>query len=137
MRQVVPVRSADVDTIWDQVRPYIAAALARGRSTHTEDDVRKRCRERDAQLWLGIDDGLKAVAVTEICVYPQKKIARVWIFAAEDAPSWIENDLGHIKAWARAEGCSELEMSGRLGWRRRLPGWGVREVLMTKELGNG
>lgn len=135
MKQALPVRSSDVDTIWDQVEPYIAAALARGRGTHTTEDVRKRCRERDAQLWIGIDDGLAAVMVTEVCVYPRRKVARVWIFAAIDAPSWIENDFGHLEAWAKAEGCSEIEMSGRLGWRKRLPGWDVREVLMTKELG--
>ena len=100
--------------------------------------MRRACKQQGepyAQLWIGIDDGLKAVAVTQICVYPRRKVARVWIFAAEDAPSWIAGDLMHIEAWAKAEGCSEIEMSGRLGWRKRLPGWGVREVLMTKELG--
>lgn len=88
-------------------------------------------------MWLGLDDGLAAVAVTEIALHVNHKVARVWIFAAIDAPSWIANDLEYIEAWAKAEGCTELEMSGRLGWQRRLPGWRAREVVMTKELQDG
>jgi len=73
--------------------------------------------------------------VTEIALYPRRKVCRVWLFAAVDAPAWIAGRLENIEAWAKAEGCSEIEMSGRLGWRKRLPGWAVREVMMTKELG--
>lgn len=137
-RLALPVRSADVETSWKQVEPFIDAALARGGYRHSLDEVRTKCRDRDAQLWVGLGpSGLEAVAVTEIAAYPGAKVARVWIFSATDAPDWIANHLGAIEEWARAEGCEQLEMSGRLGWQRRLPGWSAREIIMTKELGNG
>jgi hypothetical protein len=134
-RQVLPVRSADIDGVWSQVESYIARALAEGGHRHSAEDVRRRCRERDAHLWLGVGiDGLEMVAVTEIQLWPGFKVARIWLLAGENIEAWIADGLPTLEAWARAEGCREIEEDGRGGWARRLPGWSVARVIMRKGL---
>ena len=138
MRQALPVRACDVDAAWPQVLGLIEQALSKGDGGHSSDDVKTACKSGEAQLWCGVGPaGLEMVAVTEIRKQPRIKTMRVWLLAGSDAPGWIVDRLSAIEEWARNAGCSRLDMLGRKGWLRRLPGWSHSHVVMSKEIAHG
>ena len=135
IRQALPVKACDVDAAWPQVLGLIETALSKSDGGHTAEDVRKACLLGDAQLWCGIERGAIAIImVTEIRKQPRLKAMRIWLMAGSDAAQWIAARSAAIEEWAAKSGCSRLEMVGRKGWLRRLPGWSPTNVVMSKEL---
>ena len=72
--------------------------------------------------------------VTEIVVYPQKKVLNVFLGGGE-----LDEILGmhaDVIAWAKGQGCEAITISGREGWKRALKshGWKPLHVTMTKEI---
>ena len=75
----------------------------------------------------------KGCIVTEIVVYPKKKVLNVFLGGGE-----LEQILdmhGDVIAWAKAQGCSALTMSGRTGWKKPLKahGWKAQHASYVKE----
>lgn len=137
-RQALPVRACDVDAAWPQVLGLIERALAESDGGHSAEDVRDACKAGDAQLWCGFgSDGLELIMVTEIRRRPRLKAMRIWLMAGSDAPEWIAERSAAIEEWAASAGCSRLEMVGRKGWLKRLPGWDRLNVVMSKEIAHG
>lgn len=135
MKQAVPVRSSDVGTIWDQVEHLLVDALEKSGRYHGLEDVRRRCLEKEATLWIGTDDGkIESVAVTEIHTGIEFKVPRIWLWAGADGGAWIASHLASLETWARHEGGSFIETECRPGLQRKLPGWKVVRVVLRKDL---
>lgn len=103
----------------DECRPWIEAALERSGGTHTFEDVKTAIEQGLMQLW----PTPGGCIVTEIIDYPRKRVLNVFLGSGE-----LEQILdmhASVEAWARAQGCVSLVMSGRWGWKRVLPkhGW--------------
>lgn len=84
------------------------------------------------QFWLIWADDYAGAIVTAIEVHPTHKALR--IIAAGGDGSTTESAIETLEAFARAEGCTELRMWGRKGWKRKLRGWRLTHVAMVKEL---
>jgi hypothetical protein len=56
------------------------------------------------------------------------------VFLAGDGLGICRSGIGLIEAWARARGCAGVEIEGRAGWQRVLPGYARDDVILRKEL---
>jgi len=89
------------------------------------------------QLWIIWDDvaqGPKAVFGTEI----YRELSDLWIcgvrfLTGEDSGRWLYL-VDQLEAWARANGCSRLDIVARKGWAKKLPDYKLTHVLLEKDL---
>jgi len=110
-------------------RGWIQSALKKGGDTHSFIDIVDGVISGHMQLWMG-ESGC---AVTEILVYPNKKILHVFL-AGGDQGHGIEQitDMhDDAVAWAKAQGCQGMSISGRKGWKKILESRGWRQQFTT------
>lgn len=93
---------------------------------------------RNWQLWLGIDPEAyaRALAVTEIVVYPRRKICRV-VFAQAEEMRFISELLDDLAAWAMGLQCTGMEAWCRPGMAKELTkkhGFDDRYRVVVKDL---
>ena len=108
-------------------RKWIEDALAYSGGTHTFDDIAKGIKTGHMQLW----PTEKACAVTEIVVYPQKKVLHVFLAAGDLGQ--ITDAIDAVAAWGIQQGCESLTMNGRHGWKRVLDKKGWKPVMTVME----
>lgn len=121
-----------LDHMKDEVsrcRPWIEAALEYSGGTHSFLDVVEGLCAGTMQLW----PADKGCIVTEIVVYPKKKVLNIFLGGGE-----LEQILDmheNVIDWAKAQGCSALTMTGRFGWKKPLAkhGWKPLHSSYVKE----
>ena len=131
MNQAVDIDVVQED-VFDQLercRGWIESALAYSGGTHDFFDVVRGVMSGHMQLWAG-EEGC---AVTEISVYPKKKILNVFL-AGGKMDQILDFEESAI-AFAKLNGCSALTLSGRKGWSRvhRDRGWKDHHLMMIRE----
>ena len=118
-----------MDNELERCKPWIEAALEYSGGTHDFDDIVDGLRRGVLQLW----PTPKGCIVTDIVVYPRKKVLNVFLGGGE-----LEQILDmheDVIAWAKAQGCLALSMSGRFGWKKplELHGWKQQHASYVKE----
>lgn len=113
---------------WDRCRYWLDAALD---GTHTIEDVRAEIENGTAQFW----PMPKSAAVTLVQDYPRGRVLRVWL-AGGDLED-LRKHLVVLDNYGREQGCCAIELEGRKGWERVLPGYRATRVVMRKEIDNG
>lgn len=114
----------------ERCRPWIEAALEYSGGTHSFEDVAKGILEGNMQLW----PTPRGCIVTEIVVYPKKKVLNVFLGGGElDQLLDMHND---VTAWAKSYGCEALSITGRFGWKKPLKahGWKPLHASFQKEI---
>jgi len=111
-----------------QIREWINDALEYSAGTHTFDDVLDGIRAGRMQLW----PAERGCAVTEIVVYPQKKVLHVFLAAGE--MDQLFDMIDEAAEWGRRQGCTSMSLAGRLGWQRAMKplGWEAKMVVMER-----
>lgn len=118
--------------LFDQLtycREWLEAALSHGDQAHTFDDIAAGVLTGRYRLWVSP----KGCAVTEIQVYPRKKVLNIFLAGGDmDA---IKGFAPACDEYARNMGCSDLVLTGRKGWVRAAPeGWQVSHTTMKRSL---
>ena len=111
-------------------RAWIEAALEYSGDTHSFDDVAEALASGKMQLW----PAPKGCIVTEIVVYPRKKVLNVFLGAGElDQLMDMHKD---VIAWSKAQGCEAVTITGRYGWKKPLTkhGWKPLHASYVKEI---
>lgn len=110
-------------------REWIQAALDEGGNTHNFINVVEGVLSGKMQLW----SGEKGCAVTEIAVYPNKKVLHV--FLAGGNLEQITDMMDSAVEWGKAQDCVGMTLSGRKGWIKILKkhGWSESLVVLAKE----
>ena len=108
-------------------RDWIEDALEYSGGTHTFDDVVRSVMEGRMQLW----PGPRGCAVTEIVVYPKKKVLHVFLAGGE--MDQIIDMIDSAVEWSRGQGCSSMTLAGRHGWKRVLDQYGFKPVMTVLE----
>lgn len=111
-------------------RSWIEAALEYSGDTHSFDDVAEALASGKMQLW----PAPKGCIVTEIVVYPRKKVLNVFLGAGElDQLMDMHKD---VIAWSKAQGCVAVTITGRHGWKKPLTkhGWKPLHASYVKEI---
>ncbi len=118
-----------MDNEISRCRKWIEAALEYSGGTHDFEDIVAGLHRGVLQLW----PTPKGCIVTEIVVYPKKKVLNVFLGGGE-----LEQILdmhSDVIAWAKAQGCAALTMTGRFGWKKPLKahGWKAQHASYVKE----
>ena len=106
----------------ERCKPWIEAALEYSGGTHDFIDVAEGIYKGTMQLW----PTPKGCIVTEIVVYPRKRMLNVFLGGGE-----LEQILDMHKdviQWAKAPGCTALTMTGRGGWKKTLANHGWKQL---------
>jgi hypothetical protein len=107
----------------DYCRKWIEDALEYSGGTHTFEDVKERILNGQLQLW----PAERGCAVTEIVVYPRKKVLHVFLAGGE--MDQIVDMIDSATAWSKQQGCSSMTIAGRHGWARVLGKYGYKPVM--------
>ena len=129
-------KAVDIDVVQEDVfeqlercRGWIESALAYSGGTHDFFDIVRGVMSGHMQLWAG-EEGC---AVTEITVYPKRKILHV--FLAGGKMQQILDFEESAEQFAKLNGCNALSLAGRKGWLKvhKDRGWKEAHVTMIKE----
>jgi len=113
----------------ERCKPWIEAALEYSGGTHDFIDIAEGIYKGTLQLW----PSPKGCIVTEIVVYPRKRMLNVFLGGGElDQILDMHQD---VIQWAKAQGCTALTMTGRAGWKKPLAkhGWQQLHSSYVKE----
>jgi hypothetical protein len=107
----------NLEFVWEEVAPLIKEVEHPG---FTLDDVYKAIMHRNFQLWIVLDEEHRLIAalITEILVYPQLRSMRIVFGAGARAKDWLPKLSELVFPWAKAHGCSYVEIEGRPGWQK-------------------
>ena len=131
------VGSDVIDEVWQGCLPLLMRLRDRDENRRTPEEWRELIECGQRQLWVAITGGrIVALALTSIELGRNLRRLVIRGVAGEDMESWLGPGLHAIEAWARAEGCNDVEINGRPGWRRALWRLGYRPafVISRKEL---
>ena len=81
------IPSTEARAVWPIVAPILARAIARTNGRFTLAAALELIEERKMQLWLGGNDALESVGITEVVSYPGARACRI-VFAAGPNPLW-------------------------------------------------
>ena len=109
----------------ERCRPWIEAALEYSGGTHIFEDIAEGIIEGRMQLW----PSPRGCIVTEIVVYPRKKVLNLFLAGGELDQIVDMND--DITAWGIENGCTAGTMSGRIGWKKVLEPLGWKQMYTT------
>lgn len=111
-------------------RQWIEDALEYSGGTHEFVDIAEGVMSGKMQLWFGE----KGCAVTEIVMYPRKKVLHVFLAGGE--MQQILDFQESAAEFGRMNGCSSMTIAGRRGWTKVLGnhGWDEKFAVMGKEL---
>ena len=90
----------------------IEAALKYGGGTHLFEDVADAVIDGRMQMWVNGE----TVAITEIIVYPRKKVLHVFIWQ-----------------WGQSICCTGMTLAGRKGWMKLMGKFGFKPTLYVME----
>jgi len=114
-------------------KEWIEAALEYANGTHIYQDIVDAVAVGNMQLW----PSTRGCIVTEIVVYPRKKVLNVFLAGGDLDQILDMNDA--VAAWALAQGCESATMTGRFGWKKPLmaEGWEPLYATYKKDLKDG
>ena len=121
--------------VWPVVSKILEPVFPRCYGKVSPEDVVEYVETGIAQLWVQYLDGEPAaVVVTAIERYPSRDVLKVMLAAGKDAKRWKPYAQHAVEEFARATGCSSVEIVGRRGWGKVYPDYEEIEVVYAKEM---
>ena len=117
------IPSNNIYQYWNEVETLIAKGLEYSDGKYETWDIFTLIESKQMQLWI-ITEGEKIIAcgVTQIVIYPQKKVCLIVLVSGKDFDRW-EHFIKEIRDWARSINCQTIETYGRPGWKKKLKDW--------------
>ena len=104
------------------------------RDTYTDyETVAMRVWRGEALLWIVIDGVIKAAIVTKIGIANDRKVCTIVACGGYDLLGWLPL-IEDLEKYARLEGCKAVVITGRRGWKRVLPQYTQRAVMLERIL---
>ena len=129
---VTRVPSEDLLFIWSQVSPLLEKALD---ETYTIKDILYGLSNDTMQLFISWNNNkVESAVVTEIANYPNAKILRYFLAGGTNLNNWLERIQEKIEKFAKQNECTHLEVAGRKGWVRKLKGYQMKAIILSKEI---
>jgi hypothetical protein len=121
--------------------PDIALMLARATSRtgcYEPIDVLQLAMAGQLAIWVCLVDGqLAAAFVTELKVYPRRRVMEILFCGGGRMRDWIKPAVAAVDAHARQLGCSHIAGCGRAGWCRAWGGNLTGDVVVVRDLVEG
>lgn len=132
--EIVP--PGNVPDLWAEVRPLLEPAIDLTGGRMSARTVFSGLALAQYQLWLLRNETILAAGVTEFRGYPTGlRTLAVLLIGGNDMRDWVHL-WSDVEAWAKRQGCTKIEISGRRGWSRML-GWKETTIDMEKDLIDG
>ena len=114
-----------------ECQKWIQSALGKGGDTHDFKDIVDGVLSGHMQLWVGSN----GCAITEIVVYPNKKVLHVFLAGGDKGHGIKQITDMHDDTWGKAQGCDGMTIAGRKGWKKVLEsrGWSEQNTTLLKE----
>ena len=124
-----------INTCWKQVEPFMAKAAKYTYGRFTSDDIYDSVMEHDYQLWVAFDEEtIKGAVVTNVMVYPKRKLLCMSFCGGYDLKEWKEPMLSLLQRYAKDMGCDGIEATARAGWAKIFLNDGYKQHWVTFEL---
>jgi len=124
----------EVQAHWPLAETLVRKALSR-QTDYEEVAVYRSLITGERRMWLvhKPPHNVVAVLITSFALYPLSKVCVVFALGGNDMDEWLHFLPDLVEPWAKAQGCSHMELKGRDGWERVL-GWRKEAVVLRKEL---
>ena len=114
-------------------KAWIESVLKKGGETYDFKDIVDGVLSGHMQLWMGAN----GCAVTEVIVYPNKKVLHVFLAGGDKGYGikQITDMHDDAMAWGKEQGCDGMTIAGRKGWKKVLQskGWTEQFTTLLKE----
>lgn len=120
-----------IDDVWDLAEPMLKKASDRIPGVYSMDDLRQKCLDGTYLLWFA--KNAKCALIIKVSQYHLHKGCAIVLVGGTDMDSWIE-EMSEIEEYARSQGCKEMIISGREGWKRIFKDYELESVTLKKEL---
>jgi len=119
-----------VGRIWFRAEDFIRAAVEKC-GDWTLREITDALAEGRMLLWLIVEGAdIRAAFVTHVTINSKnEKVCDLIAYGGTRADHLIET----VEAYASAEGCERVRISGRKGWRRAMEKFGYREPFIVLE----
>ena len=129
---ITRVPSEDIMFVWKQVSPLLEKALD---ETYSIKDILYGIVNDRMQLFISWNNNtVESAVVTEIAQYPQSKVLRYFLAGGNNLDNWLERIQETIEKFAKKQKCTHLEVAGRKGWVRKLKGFKMKAIILSKEI---
>lgn len=126
-------QSHEIEENWYQIQPFVKRVLNKIDLWYTLDNIKDSLCNAEMQLWTSyIETQLKSVCVTRIVIHPKNyKFLEIVLMAGEmiSVP-----ELQQIEGWAKDDGCIKSRLTGRRGWKKALPDYKEKQIILEKRL---
>ena len=120
MITVLPVPAQSVARRWQQVAPMLDAALPYAQGRFTLQGIYDDLEDGSKDLWAFYRGAeIIGAVVTVYTDFPALKLCTVLLCGGNDIDEWKDQGLDAIERAALRDGCSQIEIVGRPGWRRK------------------
>lgn len=110
---------------WDFFTPYLEPVFARSAGRIDLEGTRTAVAEGMAivmMVWNPETGQVFAVMVAEGRTYPGRKVFSIGLCGGHELPVWGLKMWDALQAVARRKGFDQIEVSGRRGWKKFIPG---------------
>jgi hypothetical protein len=114
---------------WDHIVPHLTPVFEYSVGRLDLESTKKLLEAGLAEVmlvWIPESGRIFSVMVIEGKEYPGRKVFSIGLCGGEDLPIWAEKMWRAVKQIAREKGFNQIEVVGRRGWGRFIPG--AREI---------
>ena len=123
---------ANAGVVWPHVERLLSPAIDQSGGRYTIDATRHAISTGEMQLWVAHEDSqIYAAMTSSVVVYPAKKMLAVIHCGGRMMGLWLPT-MSSVEAWAKSHGCEGVEIVGRAGWAKALPGYARSGTLIER-----
>lgn len=134
--QLVTIAPAHVQAAWRFIEPF-ARNIAEGHHQQATRrgaaDIAQSIAEGRELAWAVLDEAgeARALVLGGFVQFPRMKVLRIHSCVGIGRKAWVSL-LSEIEAFAKAQGCEQVEVICRKGWARELPDYRLTHVVMVR-----
>jgi hypothetical protein len=119
---------------WPRAAAQLSEAVARNGGETMESVLRELLRGHAQLFFVVVDDAVVFTLVCRVNRFPRRTEAELWLAGGVDFNRFYPY-LENLSDWARAQGATVLTLTGRPGWRKKLPDWKWTAEVLELALG--
>jgi hypothetical protein len=132
------IQPEDIERLWFHVKPLIQAGCDAVTTENTAEFVKAEALANRRTIWCVFDTAdpfpfLAAFATGERLTN-RGRVVFIDVIGGRNRGCWLTQSLAELEAQAKAKGVVSIELEGRRGWRRVLPGYREVRTVMEKIL---
>lgn len=129
---IFTLRAEEIERYWPQIVKFL---LMIPDPDWLPDQVLAYLKDGRAQLWgMANLTGIQGIWITRIDETASARFGFIWIAAGRGLDAGVPAYLECTEAWFREKECEYIEIHGRKGWAKALPGFNIHSHILRKRL---